>query len=202
MRNLLAAGLRRLVDRPEPAVPLGHHRARVIAVCASKGGVGKTTTAVHLGAGLASLKGRRTLVVDLDPQGHVGTSLRKVAPPRAGQLASLLTAQETREHAEERRGADQRDAAELGAGELRRRPGDVLGEQRAERVQHVRLRRKEVLVDVIRRDLAAAQLEAPAQHGGLGDSGGELGPGDGGGHGGIIAAGTAAPAAFSGTIPA
>ncbi|MEM9084118.1 MAG: AAA family ATPase, partial [Planctomycetota bacterium] len=43
--------------------------SRVIALMNQKGGVGKTTTAVNLSAGLASV-GVRTLVVDLDPQAH------------------------------------------------------------------------------------------------------------------------------------
>ena len=46
---------------------------RKIAVSLSKGGVGKTTTAVNLAAGLA-LNGRRVLVVDLDTQGQVARS--------------------------------------------------------------------------------------------------------------------------------
>ncbi len=52
--------------------------ARVIAVANRKGGVGKTTTAVNIAAELGS-RGRRVLVVDLDPQGHAGLGLGVVA---------------------------------------------------------------------------------------------------------------------------
>jgi chromosome partitioning protein len=48
--------------------------ARVIAVANQKGGVGKTVTSINVAACLAA-KGRRTLLIDLDPQGHCGVGL-------------------------------------------------------------------------------------------------------------------------------
>ena len=65
--------------RPLPSFPAPkrlrrHGPARVIAMCNQKGGVGKTTSTINLGAALAEA-GRRVLLVDFDPQGALSVGL-------------------------------------------------------------------------------------------------------------------------------
>jgi chromosome partitioning protein len=59
---------------PEPPPVEEHGPARVLAMCNQKGGVGKTTSVINLGAALAET-GRRVLLVDLDPQGALSVGL-------------------------------------------------------------------------------------------------------------------------------
>jgi chromosome partitioning protein len=59
---------------PEPPLLNDHGPAKVIALCNQKGGVGKTTSTINLGAALTEY-GRRVLIVDFDPQGALSVGL-------------------------------------------------------------------------------------------------------------------------------
>jgi chromosome partitioning protein len=63
--------------------------SRVIAIANQKGGVGKTTTAINLGAGLAVAE-RRTLIVDMDPQGNATSGMGLDRAALRGSVYDLL----------------------------------------------------------------------------------------------------------------
>nr|WP_027503134.1 ParA family protein [Rhodococcus sp. UNC363MFTsu5.1] len=65
---------RPLREVPDPTPVTTHGPAQIIAMCNQKGGVGKTTSTINLGAALAEY-GRRVLLVDLDPQGALSAGL-------------------------------------------------------------------------------------------------------------------------------
>ncbi len=68
--------------------------SHVVAVINQKGGTGKTTTALNLGAGLA-YQGYRTLIVDLDPQGHTTIGIGVDPDSITASMAEVMTVPRT-----------------------------------------------------------------------------------------------------------
>lgn len=86
MRGLLSG----ITRRKEAGIrATGRRSAHVLAVAAQKGGVGKTTTSVSLACALAEA-GHKILLMDIDPQGHVGSSLRDAVRPARVSLSDVL----------------------------------------------------------------------------------------------------------------
>lgn len=74
---------------PEPVPPTQHGPARIVAMVNQKGGVGKTTTTINLGAALAEC-GQKVLLVDFDPQGALSVGLGIDPRPLEATVYDLL----------------------------------------------------------------------------------------------------------------
>src|SRR5437588_10713754 len=66
-----------------------HGTAQVIAVSNQKGGVAKTTTVIHLGVAIAE-QGKKVLLVDLDPQGHLAEGFGIVSDKLKSEMSDVL----------------------------------------------------------------------------------------------------------------
>lgn len=81
-----------------PGAGFKPNMSRVIAIANQKGGVGKTTTAINLGASLAVAE-RRTLIVDIDPQANASSGLGLSRSEASPNIYDVLVRQETLENA-------------------------------------------------------------------------------------------------------
>ncbi len=80
---------------PTPSPIADHGNARIISVVNQKGGVGKTTTTINLGASLAEL-GRRVLLVDFDPQHSLSVGLNVDTRNLEGSIYNLMMDESTK----------------------------------------------------------------------------------------------------------
>ena len=117
---------RELIARVRTPVTGGHHR---VAVMSLKGGVGKTTTTVGLGAMLASLRGDRVIAVDANPDR--GTLSDKVRLETAATVRDLLNEQYQIRRYTDIRAYTTQAAEPAGGARLRSRSHRVGGVQRA-----------------------------------------------------------------------
>jgi chromosome partitioning protein len=82
-------------DFPIPAPLTEHGNAKIISVVNQKGGVGKTTTTINLGAAFAEL-GRRVLLVDFDPQHSLSVGLNVSTRDLEGSIYNLMMDESTK----------------------------------------------------------------------------------------------------------
>jgi chromosome partitioning protein len=83
---IIPSNFQKLQPQRAHSLPMSH----IVAIINQKGGTGKTTTAVNLGASLA-YQGYRTLLVDLDPQGHTTVGIGIDTDALAGSMAEVMT---------------------------------------------------------------------------------------------------------------
>ena len=90
MRERLASRLKKIISS-EDRLPLGVKQAKVIAISNQKGGVGKTTTTVNLGAAFSLFHQKKVLLLDIDAQGHISVSLQKPCAENGNSISHVLT---------------------------------------------------------------------------------------------------------------
>jgi chromosome partitioning protein len=86
---------KKAINFAEPKAKMNHGNAVIISVVNQKGGVGKTTTTINLGAALAEL-GRRVLLVDFDPQHSLSVGLGVSTRNLEGSIYNLMLDDSTR----------------------------------------------------------------------------------------------------------
>ena len=76
MKSIFGNKLKSIISRSgSVGTDAGPFKAEVISVASLKGGVGKTTTAIHVASAFSFFQGKKTLLVDLDPQSQIAVSL-------------------------------------------------------------------------------------------------------------------------------